>query len=215
MMDYLSNRKMELITEEVREFLLDPRIINALVRCPLFPSWLPTAILAAEKGRALKAAELADEYEMGGGSDDKNSNPNSSVLTLTTKKDQPLNLKAIHKIQKLQNTLYHDVFKVTTHPFIRGDKFGPDVIAFQMPLPMYFPRKTGLSIHALQLTLEDYVAARRKERLIEKSTSLSAKDMEAEDARLRLEEMIRETKKKQSLMIGLYRFVIVRMLSYV
>ena len=164
-------------SEEIREFLLDPRKPRTLLRLPKYPVWLPNGVLAAEQGFAKEAANVLAEEMAGTG----------------------------NAARPDAERIYGDIFHRVEHNFIVGEKYGPDVIDFQMPLPLYFPRRAGQQLHAFRLSFADWVVIYRKKRLEEKAMSLSLKDIEAEDSRLKLEEAMANLKKSQSKLYALQK----------
>jgi len=58
---------------------------------------------------------------------------------------------------------------------------------FQMPLPLYFPRRAGQQLHAFRLSFADWVDRYRKKRAEEKALSLSLKDIEDEDNKKKMQ----------------------------
>ena len=139
-------------SEEKRGYLLDPRKALDLSPSEYYPPWLQSALDAAIQGRLTDMLKLKSDEEARG------------IWTLFA--DMGKNKE--------------NFFKIPQHPFVKGNKFGPDVDVLTMTLPSNFPMNAGKARHAFRHQLADYIAIRHAMRSMELSSSLTPEAVAAE-----------------------------------
>ena len=135
----------------MREFLVDPRKLRGLLQLPEYPAWLPSGLAMAAAGREADQAAVGVEAAAGTGTAAR---PAPERIYGDVFQVRPYVAPSIDPFIGPYIALYvapyltpyltpyGDVFQRVDHPFVLGEKFGPDVMDFQVrpcPTPYVAP----------------------------------------------------------------------------